>query len=259
MDVQHRYKTVSALFIALISLSIVGCLGSSSGIDENMNRFPSTANPGFTPQAFLSDSNFTALELEIDYMPGQQPTQAALDSLKNFLQNRLNKSQVTINTPTEVASAGEDSYSAEEIRELEGQYRNNFTDSRGNTLHAYFLIVDGKYQAQENVLGIAYFNTSMAFFGQTISEVSSGIGAPPKEKIEGTVFQHEFGHTFGLVGSGTPTQSDHKTAASAHCTTEGCLMEPSVETANFFANLFDGDIPDLDSACIADLQANGGK
>src|SRR5699024_1064835 len=175
-------------------------------------------------------------------------------------QQRLNKSKITISAPTEVQSGGEGAYSAEEIRALEEQHRDHYTEvTSSNTLHAYFLIVDGKYQQQENVLGIAYFNTSMAFFGQTMTDVSSGIAAPPKEKIEGTVFQHEFGHILGLVGSGTPTQSDHKTAGSAHCTADGCLMEPSVETTDFFTNIFDGDIPDLDAQCVTDLQANGGK
>ena len=260
MEVFNRYKLSTALFALILSFTIYGCLDSSTGAGGGNEQFMNRANPGASAQSFLSGDNFTNLELEIDYMPGQQPTQEALDSLKNFLQGRLNKTQVTINPPTEIQSGGEDAYSAEEVRALEEQHRDNYTETTSsNTLHAYFLVVDGEYQQQENVLGIAYYNTSMAFFGQTINEVSSGVGAPPKEKIEGTVFQHEFGHTLGLVGSGTPTQSDHKTAGSAHCTVDGCLMEPSVETTDFFANLFDGDIPDLQAQCITDLQANGGK
>jgi hypothetical protein len=99
----------------------------------------------------------------------------------------------------------------------------------------------------------------VAFFGQTIQNVSSGVGAPSKEIIESTVFRHEFGHNMGLVGNGTPTQSDHKTADSAHCTADECLMKPAVETGNFFTNAFGGEIPPLDPQCITDLQANGGK
>lgn len=260
MDRYNRYSIILLTFATLISLTATGCLDSSTGVGGDNRPFSNRAEPGSSASVFLSDSTFTSLEIEIDYMPGQQPTQEALDSLKNFLQQRLNKSQVIINSPTKVQSAGEDTYSAEEVRALEEQYRNNYSETTASsTLHAYFLIVDGKYQQQENVLGIAYYNTSMAFFGQTINEVSSGVGAPPKEKIEGTVFRHEFGHTLGLVGNGTPTQSDHKTAGSAHCTVNGCLMEPAVETTNFFANLFDGDIPNLKAQCVTDLQENGGR
>ncbi|WP_372638887.1 peptidase [Fodinibius sp.] len=259
MGIIKRHQLIVLCIALVLSLTAYGCLDSPSGVDENTNQFVSTATPGTSAEVFLTDSSFTRLELEIDYMPGHQPSQQALDSLKSFLQTRLQKSEVVITTPTEVQSGGGGTYSADEIRAFEEEYRDTYTDSRDHTLHAYFLITDGKFQEQNNVLAIAYFNTSMAFFGETVEEASSGIGAPPREKIEGTIFQHEFGHILGLVGNGTPTQSDHKTAGSAHCTAEGCLMEPSVETTDFFANLFDGSIPDLDAQCIADLQANGGK
>lgn len=254
-----KHKLTILLACAVFSITVNGCLDSSTGTGDDTNQFVSTATPGGSAQVFLTDSSFARLELEVDYMPGHEPSQQALDSLKSFLQVRLNKSEIAINPPTEVKSGGGGTYSVQEIRTFEEEYRNTYTDSRDQALHAYLLITDGKFQEQENVLGIAYFNTSMAFFGNTIDETSSGIGAPPKEKIEGTVFQHEFGHLLGLVGNGSPMQSDHKTAGSAHCTADSCLMEPSVETSDFFANLFDGSIPDLDAQCIADLQANGGK
>ncbi|SMO35159.1 peptidase [Fodinibius sediminis] len=259
MDIAKRYYFLAPLFAFVLSFTLHGCLDSSTGVDNNTNQFVSRAAPGASAKVFLEDSSFASLSVEIDYMPGHQPSQDALDSLKTFLQKRLHKSDITINTPTEVQSGGGGTYSANEIRSFEEKYRNNYTDSRNNTLHAYFLITDGKYQEQNNVLGIAYYNTSMAFFGSTIEEASSGLGAPPREKVEGTVFQHEFGHILGLVGNGTPTQSDHKTAGSAHCTADECLMKSTVETTDFFANLFDGSIPDLDPQCVTDLQANGGK
>lgn len=259
MDRTNRYRLRIPLIAIILSFVAYGCLDSSSGVGDNTNQFVSTAAPGGSAQVFLNDSSFTHLELEIDYMPGHEPSQEALDSLKSFLQERLNKSEVVINSPNEVQSGGGGTYSGDEIRSFEDEYRDHYTDSRTNTLHAYLLIADGEFQDQNNVLGLAYFNTSVAVFGEAVEEASSGIGAPPKEKVEGTVFQHEFGHLLGLVGSGTSTQSDHKTAGSPHCTADECLMEPSVETTDFFANLFEGDIPDLDAQCITDLQANGGK
>ncbi len=260
----NSYKLI--LSILSISLLMLGCSDSSTGPgDENGNgngnnqEFNSQNRPGTSAEAFLSAESYSDLTLEIDYMPGQEPTQEAMDNLKTFLQQRLNKSNITFRTPTEVPSGGESEYSADEIRNLEEEHRNNYTEGGSSTLEAYFLIVDGQYQEQGNVLGIAYYNTSMAFFGPTINETSSGVTAPSREKIEGTVFRHEFGHVIGLVGNGTETQSSHKTDGSAHCTSDGCLMEPAVETSNFFANIFDGTIPNLDELCIQDLQANGGE
>ena len=254
-----RYHFNVVLIAIGLAFAAYGCLDTNTGVGEDSNQFVSQAAPGGSAQVFLSDSSFTNLELEIDYMPEHQPSQQALDSLKSFLQERLNKSEIVIQTPSEVQSGGGGTYSAAEIRTFEEEYRDNYTDSRENTLYAYMLIVDGRSQEQDNVLGITYYNTSMAFFGESFNEASSGVGAPSKAMVEGTVFQHEFGHTLGLVGSGAPTQSEHKTAGSAHCTAEGCLMESTVETTNYFFNLFGGSIPELDEQCIADLQANGGK
>lgn len=258
MKFQNSYKLLSVC--ATLFMVIYGCSDSSTGPDDENNAdFNSQANPGASAEVFLQAETFTDLTLEIDYMPGQEPTQRALDSLKTFLQQRLNKTNITFRTPTQIPSGGEQEYSANEIRNLEQQNRDNFTQGDSSTLEAYFIIVDGVYEQQSNVLGIAYYNTSMAFFGSKINEISGGVTQPSKAKIEGTVFRHEFGHNMGLVGNGTPTESPHKTSASAHCTTEGCLMEPEVETSDFFANIFDGNIPELQQFCIQDLQANGGR
>jgi hypothetical protein len=192
-------------------------------------------------------------------MPGHQPTHHTLDSPRTFLQQRLSKAAITFCATSEVPSGGQQEYSADEIRELEEQHRDNFTQAEGSTIEAYFLIVDGTFEEQEKVLGIAYNNTSRAFFVPKIDEVSGGLTHPPQFKVEGTVFRHEFAHTLGLIGNGTSTQSSHKTSGSAHCTEDSCLMEPEVDTSGFFANIFDGDIPNLQQFCIEDLQSNGEK
>jgi len=264
----NSLKKLSILiFISSLAFLTYTCTDSGTGgmtdtgNDNTLQEFNSRAAPGDSAASFLQSDQFTNLQLEIDFMSGHEPTQEGLDSLRAFLEKRLNKQNVTLLTPTEVSSGGQSSYTANEIRNLEDQHRNNFTETGSNTLHAYFLIVDGEFE-QSNVLGIAYWNTSMAFFGQTIEDVSSGVGAPPREKIEATVFNHEFGHNMGLVGNGSPHppgQQDHETSGSAHCTVDGCLMEPSVLTTDFFANVFDGNIRDLDPLCIEDLQANGGR
>lgn len=252
----HKY-----LLLTILSLTFVvySCSDSGTGPDPDPNpvEFNSKAAPGDSAKSFLESDQYTSLQVEIDYMPGHEPTQGGLDRLSTFLEQRLNKQTITFSTPSQVESSGQSSYTSDDIRSLEEDHRNNYTEAGSSTLHAYFLIVDGEFE-QSNVLGIAYWNTSMAFFGQTIEDVSgTPPAAPSEEQVEGTVFRHEFGHNMGLVGNGTPTQSDHKTDGSAHCTEDGCLMEPSVETANFFQNL-SGETPGLDQLCIEDLQANGG-
>ena len=260
----YLFKRLSFL-IAFCSLALlfVSCSDTVTDPEDesdnpNQQEFNSETAPGNSAQAFLQSDQYTDIEVEIDYMPNHEPTQEGLDSLRLFLEQRLNKQNITLGPSNEISAESQSSYTADDIRAIESEYRDNYTEAGTSTLHVYFLMVDGEFE-QSNVLGIAYYNTSVAFFGQTIEEVSSGIGAPSEQKIEGTVFRHEFGHNMGLVGNGSPTQSDHKTDDSAHCTSDGCLMQRAVETGNFFENTFGGDIPDLDNLCIEDLQANGGK
>lgn len=255
----NRCLKSSALFmLALLSgLALSSCL-DSTGSDDEPQPFNHQRNPGTSAEELLRADDYTNLALEIDYMPGYEPTQEALDSLKLFLEQRLNKTSVTIRTPTQIPSGGKQAYTAADVRDLEQEHRNNRTGAQSTTLESYFVIVDGEFD-QANVLGIAYYNTSMAFFGPTIDSAGSGVGAPSRRKIEGTVFRHEFGHIMGLVDSGTPARSSHTTSDGQHCNSDSCLMEPAVETSDYFANIFDGDIPNLDELCIDDLQANGGR
>ncbi len=251
-----------SLFILCFSLAVFvySCSDSSTDPgDPPPQEFNSQAAPGDSAHAYLADDQYTSLEVEIDYMPGYEPTQEGLNSLQTFLEERLNKQNISFSTPSEIDAESQESYSADNIRAIEEEYRDNYTEAGDNTLHVYFLVVDGEYSQNSNVLGIAYWNTSVAFFGETIESVSgTPPTAPSREKVESTVFRHELGHNMGLVGIGTPTQSNHQTDDGSHCTTDGCLMEPAIETANFFEN-FSGDVPPLDEACLEDLQANGGK
>jgi predicted Zn-dependent protease len=243
-----------------------------SSCSENTYRTPTDGDnrPFFyshTQQAgtaaidFLSDTNFAHLLIEVDHMPGYAPNREALDSLKAFMEQRLHKSTVTIKDPTVINSRNQQRYSAEQIRQIEQEERSTF--SREDTLAAYMIIVDGKYQEQ-NLLGIAYFNTSNAFFGPSYEEVSSGIGPPSRFQIEALSFRHEFGHTFGLVNipnSGTEMQMPHQdTENGHHCDNENCLMYYATERADLIAGTLSGDeIPGLDANCLADLEANGSK
>lgn len=230
--------------------------GSGGG---TTTEFDSQAPPGDSARAFLDDRQFTVLRVEVDYMEGYPPTGDGLDSLKVTLDARLSKSSVELRSPNSIPAAGQNDYSADEIRDLEEQHRDHYTRAESDTLWAYMLVVDGEF-TEANVLGIAYYNTSMAFFGETIEEVSQGVGAPRRYKVEGTVFRHEFGHNFGLVNNGIPMQEDHHDAENgAHCDKEQCVMYYTVRTTDFFSNLFDGTIPEFEQFCREDMRAQGGQ
>jgi len=111
-------------------------------------------------------------------MEGFEPTQDALNSLQSFLEDHLNKSQINISTST-IPAHEKNAYTTDEIGDLEEENRNNFTNASTNTLNAYFIVVDGEF-SDANVLGIAYFNTSMALFGETVNSISGGVTQCPR-------------------------------------------------------------------------------
>ncbi len=255
----YLLRVISLLLMAFVFQSCLDSTGTDSQLPEP--EYSHNLNPGRSANDFLSDSSFTNLVVEIDYMPGYAPNERALDSLKAFFQQRLHKSSVTIKEPTEIASGEQDEYSANDVRNLEQDNRSTF--AKGDTLAAYCIIVDGKYE-QRNVLGIAYYNTSNAFFGPAYDEASNGVGAPSRYQIEATSFRHEFGHLFGLVAvpnSGTEMQEPHKDPDHGnHCDNDSCLMYYATETTDLIGNTIGSDdIPSLDANCKADLQANDGR
>lgn len=251
--------------LCLLPTLILFCSEDTSGPDAEGGDEPFSYShvqqAGTAANDFLSTTIFPHLLIEVDYMPGYQPNNEALDSLKVFLKQRLHKNSISIQVPTVINSREQERYSAEEIRQIEQEERDTF--SNGDTLAAYMIIVDGKYEAQD-LLGIAYYNTSNAFFGPSYDEASRGIGPPSRFQIEALSFRHEFGHTFGLVNiprSGTVMQNPHQdTENGHHCDDENCLMYYATQRTNLIAGSLSGDeIPKLDANCLADLEANGGK
>lgn len=258
----------SRLLFAAALVLLAGCGGDATGPgdggDDGGAAYSHTRNPGESARDFLSDEEFTSLTVEVDYVEGLAPSQEALDSLRVFLERRLNKPDgVSITLDDAIASPGGSPYSADEIRDLEGTHRDSFT--AGGDLAAYYLFLDGRYE-QQNVLGLAYYNTSMAIFEQVIRDNSGGPGQPSTAVIEATSMRHEMGHVLGLVANGTPMLGEeggprdhHDEEHGAHCTEQGTLMYYQVETTDFIENLDGGTVPPLDTLGIDDLQANGGK
>lgn len=255
----HIGKSLTTITVVLV-MTIAGCSDTFTGTDdERQPVFDSKAAPGDSARAFLQADQFPVLNVEIDYMEGYQPDSDALDSLKVSLEKHLNKSNINIGIPNSIPAEGQNAYSANDIRALEEEFRNHFTESQSDTVWAYFLIVDGEF-SEQNVLGIAYYNTSMAFFGKTIRDISGGATQPSRTKVEGTVYRHEFGHILGLVNNGLPMQQDHQDEAHGHhCTVEECVMYYQVETTDFFSNLFDGNIPEFEHFGQEDMSAAGGR
>jgi Metallo-peptidase family M12 len=243
----------------LLLLSIfVGCKKDSSfvnnpgGSDQLYNR-----PVGASANDLLASSKYTSLKIEVQYMPGYLPDAAALNHLQATLSGLLNKpSGITIVTK-EIPAAANQTLSVNDIITVEKNNRTAFIN--GAELAVYVLYTNGNY-TDNNVLGVAYKNTSVALFGKKIQDNSGGIGQASRTKLTATVAEHELGHLLGLVDIGSPMQTNHKDAAHGnHCSNTSCLMYYASETSDIFGFLITGNIPSFDANCRADLHANGGQ
>ena len=246
-----------AFIAALLVVSIIACkkettFTNNPDADELHNKAV-----GFSSNQLLSSGTYKSLKIEVQYMTGYAPDAAALNHLQNVLTAYLNKpSGITIVTK-EIPGASSATLSVDQVRKIEEENRTVFTT--GDQIGVYFLFTNGNY-TDNNVLGVAYRNTSMVLFGKKIHDNSGALGQASRTKLEATVLEHEFGHILGLVDIGSPMQTNHKDASHGnHCSNTNCLMYYVAETTDILGFLITGNIPSFDANCAADLHANGGK
>ena len=251
------------IFLAFTSL-IISCTRDS--IDESgggaIDRSANLKSLGTSASDLLSDVTFTSMNIEIVYVEGNRPTDEAVSTFRNFLQNRTYKPDGIEIKLRGVNSSGKAPFTIEEIVEIEKEERTVY--NVGDEIAVWIYFADGnneKDTEEKFVLGSAFRNTSMVIYEKTIRDFASRPGAPQRATIEAATLNHEFGHLFGLVDLGTTPVSNHEdTENKGHCITEGCLMRASIEFGSGVVNVIEGsDVPDFDDACIDDLQSVGGK
>lgn len=256
-----------SLLVVVICISCSKDSGTKTITDENGD--PATVDitgnqksVGESAEELLAADPFDSLRVAIHYVSGLKPTANTISNFESFLEDRLHKPGGITITLEEIASPGQSTYSITDILALEDQMRTAY--NKAGEVAVFGLYIDGEYSENtENgsVLGVAYRNTSFVIFEETIQSFSGRPLAPSTTVLETTVLNHEFGHLLGLVNAGTPLKSDHQDVSHGrHCTVEDCLMYWTAETGEGLLNMISGGaIPTLDSQCLSDLEANGGK
>ncbi len=247
------------LCCSIISLLVISCT------DDDPNPIVNTTGNkqplGTSANELLSADIFTSARVEVAYVEGSRPTQETIDLLIPYLEQRLNKPDGITIVQSVITSDQEAPYDINEIVAIEEAQRTVFNS--GDEIGIWVFFADGNSQTDSGnsvVLGTAYRNTSMVLFEKTFRDLESSNNLDgDRTIIETATLRHEFGHLFGLVNSGTPLTSNHEDVDNKrHCEVTDCLMYFQTVT-----NVFDmagiNSIPDFDSLCIADLQANGGK
>lgn len=251
-----RHFNLFLLVAAFVAFS--GCKKDSKRRIEKFHR----QEVGSSAHDILSDKKYQSITVEIVYMTGYKPTDAAMNNLQAMINQYCNKPDGITFTYHEIAAQGKASYSISDVRAIEDDTRQEFTYKKD--LAVYFLFLDGpssENQGSSMVVGQAYYNTSMVIYEKSLQDNSGGFGEPELYKLETVVINHEFGHILGLVNNGSTMYHAHQDSAhGAHCDNQDCLMYWEAETGSIFSNLIgNAPIPGLDANCIKDLQENGGK
>ena len=211
---------------------------------------------GASANDMLSSGKYTTLNIQVQYMPGYSLDPAVVTNLTNYLDGICNKPGGITITQSQIAANG-DTLNVDKVAVLERQNRTAYTG--GGTISLYVLVTDG-YDTSVSILGFAYRNTSICLFGKSIFDHSGGYAEVSRVSLETSVLEHELGHIMGLVNLGSPMVHFHQdTVHGNHCTNVQCLMHWAIETQTAYNILHPNNIPVLDSNCIKDLQANGGK
>ena len=246
----------NTLLLTLLIL-ILGC--SKNEVSDN------PANPdafnnravGSSANELLSSNTYKSLKVEVQFMSGFEPDAQAIIHLQNFLTGFVNKPNGLTIVTKEIAANANTTLKVEDIINIEKANRTAF--STANEIAIYILYTNGVY-SENNVLGVAYRNTSATLFGKKIRDNSGGLGQASRTKLEATVLGHEVAHLLGLVDIGTVMQTPHKDLThGSHCNNQDCLMYYASETTDVLGFLLTGNIPSLDVNCMADLRGNGGK
>ncbi len=257
-----------SIFIALLFL-FSGCYQDVTDVqngddDEPDNgdtpaEFSHTNAPGDSNKDLVTDQDFENLIIEVQYMPGTEPEDESLDNLVAFLSEHLQKSDISILEPQQINSLNQNYYTTEELQEIEEQNREVYSNE--STLAVYLLFVDGTFFGEEfedpTRLGISTYNTSTAYFGETIDRISGPLQFDPsKVLVESNTMQHQFGHLMGLVNLTAEMVDGHQdTPNGFHCTIQECLMHFRVNSTEYFSTQFNEAVPALDDFCFEDLNA----
>ncbi len=245
--------------VALVVIMVVAVAFSGCTEDDGAGGGRERGAVGDYNHDYLSNERYETLEIEIDFVDGFNPTTSAIQTLKDRIGTYCQKSSVSVKQ--DPFDSGDTSYTLEEVQALESENRKGWRS--GSTIVLHILYLNGEYEDDANVLGIAYHADSFAIFKERIDDVATTDIENPLlvsgADIERSVLVHEFGHLLGLVNINYESEVDHEDPDHPdHCDHEDCVMNAVLETseiANFVNGLSTKPPTDFESDCVDDLRA----
>src|SRR5690606_33246994 len=113
-------KLMRNIFLILCTvLCILSCSKDDSGEDNGLDTSGNTKTTGASAHEFLSENEFSEMFIEIVYVEGFKPTQAAIDNFVSFLESRLNKPGGIVIEQRAITSPGISEYSVTDVVDIE--------------------------------------------------------------------------------------------------------------------------------------------
>lgn len=240
----RRVLAVQLAIVLLIPILLgvgLGWLGLNPATAESLSPVGSEAH------ALLNSFPDSKLIVEFAYqVSGGPPPAASVSTLLERINETCQKSSVVV-TEHSFASS-QRTFSESDLWALETGNRQSWPEP--GTMSLFYLFLAGTYSGDSTVLGLAYYGSSVAVFGGTITS-ASGSGATA---VTTTVFVHEFGHELGLVGI-VGSASNEDPAHPYHSSDPNDVMYWSVDSTALLAGLFGGSAPpnQFDAADMSDL------
>ncbi len=236
----NKFKSLLLIFIVAFAVS---CSKNSSDDDSSEAKVDKAANllaTGDSAKDILSNDTYDKLLIEIAYVTGFKPTEAAMADFTEYLQEHTFKEDIEI-VYNELSSPSEDELTLQEIADLETSNRTAF--NTGSTLAIYIYFADAPAEGDDLegglvTLGAVYRNTSMVIHEATVRDLASLSSSISEADVETTTLNHEFGHLFGLVNLGTDMVNNHESESENedgqlvpdnHCNQSVCLMRAELQ------------------------------
>ncbi|MFP3871467.1 MAG: hypothetical protein ACOCTR_00660 [Candidatus Natronoplasma sp.] len=228
------YKKSSLVLVICIILVVAAVITNSflpTLVKENFELYESHEYA----QMYLEDEPYSDLIVELDYVQGRIPDGEAVNSLEERIEEYTDKESVRSELDDTIPYLDPDgppyhrtdSYTKEDIAELEEEYRDHGRED--STISIYILYLDGSWKDNERALGLAKQPSFVVMFSDVIEDFSERSGVE-RRHIEKSVLVHEFGHLLSLVGIGY--ESDHEDPVNQHHCDERageCVMAAAVE------------------------------
>ncbi|MFQ5837445.1 MAG: hypothetical protein ACE5HJ_01515 [Thermoplasmata archaeon] len=245
-----------ALLMAVVVLagSVAGA-GTYLILQSLFLRIALPSFPGELALSFLQPDPYSRIIVEVDWVSGQDPDAAALDTLKNRLITYTHKEKVDI-VLSDTMEVDITLFSPNDLHSVETSYRD--FDSGGDTLVLYVMYLPGSLEDSDKSLAVSYQGGSLAVFKEAVGRVARTTRTVSAQDVETSALIHELGHLFGLVNIVYQSDLDYEDQEHPfHSTNRSCVMYWAIETGPFLTEKPPTDFGSEASYDIAKLREGG--